>query len=438
MKTRAKPLKRTFTSQATEPRLPPTDDDPPKLFILPKSLSDDATIITLAHPRTLAPSRFLLCPQNGIHELKRFAAPLSACRSILISHAEDQRIHIEDKKGNISAVDTDDNGVPVGRGYILEKAELFFATPIDPLFLILPALSPTPLPSKSDPERTLFLSADDLFERLFDDSRHFQYALQYARVRQDLETRLAAACDSVKAGEETMYRLSLNKLLQEIIRKARKIVDAGLPPSLEEKFVTRALQRPMVAEVSHEEPKATEESMPNGQGKVRRQTPSLEVVESQSTNATTSSSSSFGSAGEADTPITNPSPPASSSDTQYLLRLRTAIQYILSAYFPTHLATTLVTALSASSSPIDYTSLDALLAELAKLRAEAAAARALGTFSRKRTAEEDEERDEKRRRKEEQEEQEKARKKAEPRGLKELRKVDISGMKKMSDFFKRK
>ena len=444
MKTRAKPKPSgdISTLDSTESKLPPQDPDPPKLFILPKSLSDAAFIVTLAHPRTLTPARFFFCPETGIHELRRFAAPPSACRSILLSpDYVDGEVRVEGSNGDLQPPDPVVDGTSVAEGYILKKAELFVATPIDPLFLALPALSPIPAPSKSDPEKTYFLSAEDLLERLFDTSRHFRLVLRSDAVRKSIESRMAVACDTVEAGDETMYRLSQDKLLCELIRKAEQVIAAGLPPSLEKKCVTRALQRPVTVEVEEVKEvvpfKATvtqEEAIADGV--------SSEATESQSSVATTNTLSDFPNT-TISTPLTVPSPPANSPgahspDILRLLRLRTAIEFILSSYFPPHLATALLAVLAAPSSPIDFVPLDAHLTELGKLRAEAAAARTLSNFSRKRACENEFEREEKKRRKEELAEEEKARKKAEPRGLKKLREVDTSGMKKMSAFFKKK
>jgi hypothetical protein len=84
---------------------------------------------------------------------------------------------------------------------------------------------------------------------------------------------------------------------------------------------------------------------------------------------------------------------------------------------------------------VDFKPLDEYLERLAKLRQEAAAVRS-SDFSRKRAAdEEQDERAEKRRR---QEAEEKAKKANMSRGVKNLMKVNTSGMKKMSDFFKKK
>lgn len=91
--------------------------------------------------------------------------------------------------------------------------------------------------------------------------------------------------------------------------------------------------------------------------------------------------------------------------------------------------------LASAESPLDFKPLKDRLEHLAKLRAEALASRSLGDFSRKRNLEDEdaaESRAEKKRRKEAEEKKKKA---EQSRGVRELKKVDTSGMKKMSDFF---
>ena len=86
---------------------------------------------------------------------------------------------------------------------------------------------------------------------------------------------------------------------------------------------------------------------------------------------------------------------------------------------------------------MDFAPLDAYLARLARLRQEAAAARSAGDYTRKRALDEEEvaARAEKKRRRDEEEKRKKA---GESRGVRDLKKVSTVGMRKMSDFFKKK
>jgi hypothetical protein len=121
-----------------------------------------------------------------------------------------------------------------------------------------------------------------------------------------------------------------------------------------------------------------------------------------------------------------------------LLRLRTAFNFILSAYVPPHLHTPLTALLTTSPSLADFSPLDAHLAHLRTLRQEALAARNLNDMSRKRGALDDEEDEIRAEKKRKLEEDEKRKKAGESRAVKNLKKVNVSGMKKMSDFFKKK
>lgn len=117
-----------------------------------------------------------------------------------------------------------------------------------------------------------------------------------------------------------------------------------------------------------------------------------------------------------------------------LQKLRISFDFICSSYIPPPLSKLLKEKLPKEET-IDFAPLETYLAKLAKLRQEAAAAR-VTDYSRKRGRdEEDEERAEKKRKKEE---EEKMKKVGVSRGVRELKKVNTSGMKKMSDFFMKK
>ena len=459
MKTRARPANATSsqdTPAVTKAALPPEDIDPPRYFVLPTSLSKDAEIVTLAHPRLLTPSRYYFCPETGIYEFKRIEATPSSYRSwLVVPERRDDGSDIEKAEGDGDAAG--ESGCSIEKGYVSKIAELFVATPIDPLFLILPALSPTSSTSRSDATASLFLSADDLFEKLSDVSKHFRHVVNSGKTQRAFEERLKVVCDIVDAGEEQMYRLNNDKLLAELIDKARNMASSGLPPSMEEKFVRRALHAPAMV---RQQVNSTSEVAQDGEKKDKLEQPAQfadstseppsENSSSMESQATTVSQTTDTQA-TTDTAVTIPDPPlearpspeflvASETPPEItnLLRLRVATSVLLSTYVLPHLSTTLSDLLALPSSPIDFNPLDAHLAELAKLRAEAAALQSLATHGRKRTLEEDEaagqEMAEKRRKKEEEEKK----KKAENRSIKDLRKVDTSGMKKMSEFFKKK
>ncbi|KAK4242753.1 ribonuclease H2, subunit B [Achaetomium macrosporum] len=434
----AKPCASVYT-------LPAESDNPPKLFILPKTASRSARIVTLQHPRYSRPTRYLVCPEAGFFEFTQICPPKSAPRSWLIQPA---------------ANDDNNNGKPPLDTQVTQSPALHVATPFDPLFLLLPALCATTTPSAG---KRMFLSADDHLDALPDPSRHLAEILaSWPATRALIETRLAAVCDVVQAGDENMYRVSEAKLLGEVLRKARRMVEeeegsgtgGGLPPSMEERFVRRELEAPVLGvrvargrdgnvarTVAGEEP----DGSGGGNGS---STPGEESAESQSSvssvETTASSASAVSAVSTAATSVADDdgvgggevaSAMKAPEEVVKLQRLRVAFNFVCSSYVAPAMAQMLQESLAKATGQVDFKPLDEYLARLANMRQEAAAARS-ADFSRKRTMDEEEdERVEKRRKKEA---EEKAKKANMSRGVKELMKVNTSGMKKMSDFFKKK
>ena len=415
-------------------------DGPPKVLVLPEGASPEARVCTLAHPRTLTPSRYYFDPSKGLYEFTSVAAPTSTCRSWLISHqmglvkhqdntppTKAQTAKEKSEPGAAKAIDR-----PISDGYIVKNAEMLIATPIDYLFLLLPSFSYEPA-SKSPMSKRPFLSAADLLERLFEKSNHFNHISSHEQTRFAMEHRLRAVCDTVEARDEEMYRLSDEKLLRELVLKAKTMVAKGLPASMEERFIRKALETPMIV-VKHEESSVPDATMSQNEVTASESICS-ETVDSQASTASAESTASVLSrdtemtVSEDNTPAINP------CELYHLLRLRTALSYIISSYIPLAITKPLNTLISSGKSQVKFKILDEHLAEIARMRAEALASRSLGDFSRKRGTFEDdgaETRAEKRRRKEE---DEKKKRSSESRGIKDLKKVDIKGMKKMSDFF---
>ncbi|EPE28994.1 hypothetical protein GLAREA_00152 [Glarea lozoyensis ATCC 20868] len=414
--------------------------NPPQLFILPENLGQEARIVQLENARQSTNSSYLVCPETGFYEFTRIAAPKSTPRSWLLSQGLDTPDNIA--KGEEGAESKLVNNIS-NDGYVLRNANLLVATPIDSLFLMLPALT-----SKSETkgaEKKLFLSGEDYLEKLASDSPDIRPLLKNESVRVLLEKRMAAICDTVDAGDETMYRISEEKLLIELMKKAERMVMNGLTPSLEEKFVKKALDVPTPLVIVEEE--VTKSTL---------STPQAETPDTQST--TLSGESLATSFSEASTAATSFSEESSITTTKVviqpvepsieapegvadLLRLRTALSFICSKYLSPKISETIKSLANSSASAKDFTPLDNHLAHLAKLRQEALATRSLGDASRKRCFDDEDEegngesRAEKKRKKEEEEKRKKA---GESRGVKNLKKVNVSGMKKMSDFFKKK
>lgn len=401
---------------------------PPQLFILPKEISAEARIILIENPRYADNDRYLVCPEKGIYEFTRIAAPKTTPRSWLLNPED---------SGSGNGLEKDDTP----KGFVTKSADLYITTSMDPLFFILPALAPEPRSKSSETEKRLFLAGDDYLERVTTASPDLSSFIRIESLRRRLESRMAAVCDTVDAGDETMYRLNEEKLLEELLKKARLMVAKGLTASMEKKLVRSALEVPML---SIKRDAASSSETVNEEDPIR--TPAtLDTQTSDSTMESTATSFSEASTAatsfsEDDQPLKGTLPPINAPDgVAELLRLRTALYFICSAYLAPHLTAVLKKILSFSSSPVCFEPLDTQLAHLAKLRQDALAARSLGDYSRKRSMNEDDEglesRAEKKRKKEE---EEKRKKSGESRGVRDLKKINVSGMKKMSDFFKKK
>lgn len=424
----------------------PSTHSPLRLLILPKKTSPNARFCTLAHPRTSQPSRYYFCPQKGAYEFTRITAPKTACQSWLLGPEEDDGTLasdvMEEKEpvaGGAEPVPGDagkrnEDSEAISNGYVMKNPELFIATPIDPLFLILPAFLTKSSSNKSSVLKSVFLSLEDLLESLRDNSKHLEQTIGHDAFRQSVEARTAVVCDMVEARNETMYRLNLDKLLQELLSKTEKVVALSLPASMEQTFIRKALEAPTMAP-THEESSISELSKASQEERKVSDSRPPDGTESQSSTTTVETFSSISSA---DTEITTPDVETrerKNDSLAQLLRIRTALSYIMLSYLPSFLATILNNKLCSVSSPVDFSRLDKHLARLSALRAEALASRSMSDFTRKRTHEDDdvaEARAEKKRKKEEEEKKKKA---GESRGVRDLKKVDISGMRKMSDFF---
>ncbi|EFQ91323.1 hypothetical protein CFE70_010113 [Pyrenophora teres f. teres 0-1] len=412
-RTRSKPTKAAPKASTPEPPtstakpLPASTSNPPKLFVLPKDASKDARIVTLDNPANTTPSRYFFCPEKGFYEFTRIAAPKKDCRSWLITGELSES---QDEETTEEKEDT----ARIGNGYLNKTADLFIATPIDTLFLILPALAPK---SAKDTKQH-FLALEDYLDMLSSSSPHWKALLsQYPILKSLVERRMRVLCDTVDAGEETMFRISLEKLSAVLLKKAERMVAKGLPPSMEDKLVKTALEIPVMSIKREESSVSTTEQT------------CTEATTTTTTTTTTETTSTEQTTTEPPQPLTTP------PTIHPLLRLRTSLTYLLSTYIPASLRPTLHPL--TLSNPL-FAPLTTHLAAIAALKSEALALRSISdNISRKRAIEEDDdkvaEREEKKRKKEEEEK----RKKSEGRGVKQLKKVDTSGMKKMSAFFKK-
>lgn len=422
-----------------------------KLLVLPKDvlLGGAARICTLAHPRTSNPSRYYFCPERGgVFEFIRIVAPKSICQSWLVgpqqrfcqeagNHAnfaqplENIETAATPGESNLQA----DSIRSVTEGYVVKSPELLVATPIDPLFLILPSFCGQFSSNKASSIDSRFISSDDLIERLQVRSKHLDLLLNNKRMRETFDARITAVCDTVEAGDEAMYRINLDKLLTELVSKAKNMVASGFPASMEDKFVRKALEAPMMALKREESslsepPKLSQEDKPIVGPSSSDQGLSQSSIDNPDPKVTVSTASTDLSIPETQDPSLQV------LDIKPLLRLHTALSYMISSYVPPPIEFALNEKLASSGSPIDFKPMDEQLAHIASLRAKALASRSLSDFSRKRGMNEDEDAAESRaEKKQRKEDEEKRRKAGESRGVRDLKKVDVSGMKKMNDFF---
>lgn len=402
--------------------------EPSKLFVLPRSATADARIVSLPHPQNGQPSRYLVCPETGLYEFTKVAAPKTAPRSWLIASANTDK----EQQSRTDSAETS------------ASADLFLATRADPLFLLLPAFIHAKSARASSEQKRLFLSFDDYVDKLPEESSNLWEIARWPKTKALLESRLAAICDTVDAGDESMFRVSEEKLFSVILSKATRLASGGLPASVEEKFVQKALEAPILLRSASNVAGAGAGVAATLKGaESGTSTPKTESTESQSSAATDSStfsavsqpSTAASSFSEDDVAVTTAM--TASPEVVQLQRLRVAFSFICASCIPQAIAEQLKQSLSNDATcKTDFEPLDAYMTELEKLRKETMATRPTGDFSRKRVR--DEEEDEARLEKKRKMEEEKKRRATESRGVRDLKKVNTTGMKKLSAFFTKK
>ncbi|KAJ5135131.1 uncharacterized protein N7515_004409 [Penicillium bovifimosum] len=418
MKTRSAPASKSAKKSEPEESKVKTlvsAEKPSKTFILPSTASDNARLVSLPDPQSGEVTRYFFCPDRGVYEFTVVAPPTHMARSILFTPRTSATSPSEEDK---------ENPQPSVQGSITKKAELLIATPIDVIFFMIPLLAPS---SKSG--HSLFQPLDDIIDSHDDMPKHLRQILYDDVFRSSLLARVEAICDVVEAGDENMFRFNETKLTKELVAKAERMADHGLPMSLEERFVRQALATPLMA-VKRDDIVISQPSNESEESASK----SEDRQDSPSTVATTTTSSVATPVGES-TPV--PQPPseefACSDHITRLLRISTALSFIKESYLSPAMATKINEILPSAESPIDFKPLTDRLEEIAKLRAQALASRDMSNFTRKRNLddEEDDIRAEKKRRKEE----ETKSKAAESHAVRSLKKVNTKGMQKMSSFF---
>ncbi|KAK2749262.1 hypothetical protein FQN55_003584 [Onygenales sp. PD_40] len=451
MRTRsAAPASQPDSKQAGNAAVPLEPSKPSKALILPSNASEDARFISLENPRNGALSRYYFCPKLGIYEFTAISPSASLPRSTLFTTSstncqQDKNDDVPETSDTASAKEevrkqVVDSRAPT-KASISKTARLLVATQVDILFFLLPILAPP----RSHSAQKLFQPLDDMLDSQDTLSKSLKDIL-LGEYKPKVEARLLAICDTIDAGE-TMYRLNEEKLLQELLSKAERMAANGLPLSMEEQFVNRALELPVLSVKREDTSTSTLSDMArdaNTQETVQDKPDSQSSTNTITPSTAASSSTSFTTASDASTPATETTPPTPNDppippEIHHLLRLRTALSFIQSSYLPTHLSSKITTLLTTTQSPKDFTPLTEHLKLVAEQRAKALSSRSMGDFSRKRAVAEDDEaaetRAEKKRRKEE---EEKKKKLGESRGVRDLKKVNVSGMKKLSAFFGKK
>jgi hypothetical protein len=422
--TRSKPATEDTSEEAkgstnSKRKTPQSVDVPNKTFILPSKRSDAARFLSLPNPSSGVANRYFFDPEAGLYEFTAVASTQFAPRSILFTPNHD----------NVEKAEA------AAKSYITKKAEILIATPIDVLFFMLPIIAPADKISTSN----MFQPLDDILDSQDELSAHLRYIVYNTSFRPTIERRMESICETMEAADEKLYRFNETKLLTELIAKADRMIAQGLPASLEQNFVHKALAPPLMS-VKREDTVITTTATATAVENENSQ--DLEVVETQSTSATTVSTTLSEQQSGVSTPATQPSTvdeiTSSSESIARLLRLRIALSFMKQSYLPQNLSIKIEETLKSPESPIDFKPLDDRLKELTALRAEAFASRAIGgDFTRKRGFE-DEDGDSERAAAKRKKEDEKKAKLAESRAVRDLKKVNTSGMKKMSDFFKKK
>lgn len=413
------PIKRRATPTPISPSKqdPPMQHAPLHLLVVPRALSPQARILTLPSPHDGSPKRFLFWPTKGLFEFTRVAAPQSDFRSILFASSE---------KDVPARVEETGKGTPISSGYVQKEAAFLVATPFDIVFLLLSLLPNT----MTQAAKVLFQPIDDLFESHVAENAHLSYLIQHGK--HILEKALVRICDTIDAGDEQMFRVNENLVQKLLLDKAERMICTGLPRSMEEKFVHKALEPPVLS-IKREE---TVVSTVTRENTIETETDSQpESFDSSSTAVSSAAPSVFSEVSVASAATTVVPQPISSEIFQSMRR-KVSIDFLLASYFSPTMAGHLRAKTMADPS---FAPLIEHLKQLALLRAEALASRSLGDFSRKRGQADDDEAAEDRAEKKRKLEEDEKRKKANlSRGVRDLGKVNVTGMKKMSDFFSKK
>lgn len=396
--TRANPAKTApppSPSKIVSKKLTRTDNEQQRAFILPENISPEARVLSLPDPCTGIPSRYLFCPIKGLFEFSRTTARRSAPSSWLIA---------QDERREASQLDAS----PISNGFVLEDADLLLATPLDPMFFLIPLFT-----NRLEAGGAMFRMEDDYIEMLSDSSATMARMLRNPAFKDLVFGRLEAISHVQDLGDEKVYKPDLRLLAKAITCKVQRMIKENIwPESLEDAFVSKQLELPV-----------------SSMTLVNEQLPTPEDSQQSSISGHDNSHSEQNQ--DAATTLL-PTVPAGVT---ILMRAKVAVNYLLSCYVPAKLRTALLNQVT-DEKLIDFAPLEEHLQVVQKAKAEVQTLRSMSdNISRKRALVDDDEaaaiRAEKKRKKDEEE----LKKKSESRAIKQLKKVDVSGMQKLSSFF---
>ena len=408
----------SVSEPVTLAQLPPQDEHPPTLAILPKNLSAEAKFLSLKNPSNKKLSRYIYCPKSGFYELTIVSAGGNDHRSCLFVPQGPNEASSVSKEAQANGEVSD-----LGQGYVIDQAQMLVATPFDTRLLLMPLIQPGMLGGPRDRPHMARM-ADDLFNELGRTSKHMKYMLRFPSFRKLLLKGLNDLFEPVDAMGETMYRSDSFQMLDLLIEKAQKVVSNAWPSSLE-RHVQRKLEVPAaVAAMRASQTRQSTESSDSSE------LPKVEEGDALQSERP-AEPANF-------TPL--PSEELQPSQTVIdQMRLKIAISFIFQSYVPPKLKDYFEKVI-ASGTGVNFNEANEYLAKIESLKKEAhALSHVSGNVSRKRAAEEEadaaeEARTEKRRKKEEEDKK----RKQESRASKDLKKVNTAGMQKLSSFFSKK
>ncbi|KIW66262.1 hypothetical protein PV04_08461 [Phialophora macrospora] len=406
---------------------------PLKHFILPKDISTGSRFVLLRHPRDSTIQRFLFCPDKGLYQFAKISPPSADPRSLLFTPLEPEGAEGDAADYKDESLDATEAKPSSHEGYVSKNADFFVATPFDLAFILIPLVTAAKAPSG----KLLFQPIDDLLEDHVRENQHLRYLFEHGR--RMVEEAMSRFCDTMEAGDEHMFRSNEDKILRMLLEKVDTVMVRGLPSTLEDKFVTRALEAPILS-VKREDTTVSAvriRSNARAPDEGEDDEDASDVLDSQSSAASIAPSTVFSEVSTT-TSVSTVVPERISPDILELQKKRTVLDFILDSYVPDTIADRLRARLAATDSSINFAPLEDHLRSLSALRAEALSSRSLGDFSRKRGLEDVETAELRAEKKRRQEEEDKKKRLGESHGVRALKKVDVSGMKKMSHFFGKK